>query len=185
VSLVEAVKVLDLGQSRKARVWIGELPELSYPQIGLLRQSIGISNAPVRTARRAAIELFKSTCGPSSYGLLGAEFVPALSDRLVIEVVASRSDGPTFLDSMAFQSDDVRIGLPGEYAEAVLESVVNAAESWLLGPGDLRFHRAAHGLAGSSPMIFKQLTAAVVHVIAAVQDQVAEQELGAYLGLSG
>jgi ribosomal protein L7/L12 len=64
--------------------------------------------------------------------------------------------GVPFPMSLAGQSDEVKIGLPDEYADAVINGVARAAEA-VGAPArrKLRFGWAAHGLVGSSPSIFE------------------------------
>ena len=62
--------------------------------------------------------------------------------------------GPPWLASLSNQVDDVRLGLPYEYAPAVLE----AASNYCAGrfpAGTVGIVEAAHGLAGSSVRFFR------------------------------
>jgi hypothetical protein len=81
---------------------------------------------------------------PSSYGLLTGR----RSARASIGVPAA---GVAYLDSLASGADDVRWGLPAEYRSAVVETVAGLAHP-------VRITDAAHGLAGSSPHVFRTLT---------------------------
>jgi len=104
--------------------------------------------------RIAAIEL-NIPRGPfSSYALLGAELVHFDLDGLEV-VLPVNSIGAPFAPSLALKADEVKSGIPDEYAGAVFAGIERAADS--IGVPvrfSLRFHWAAHGLVGSSSSIF-------------------------------
>jgi hypothetical protein len=81
---------------------------------------------------------------PSSYGLLTGR-------RAVRASIGAPDTGVAYLDSLAAGADDVRWGLPSEYRQAVAAAVAGL-------PEPLRITDAAHGLAGSSPHVFRVLT---------------------------
>lgn len=90
---------------------------------------------------------------PSSYGLLGGapSRVPSVN---VMEA------GGRFADALAASVDDVRWGLPLEYEGPVLEVLVAQ-------PRPVNISRAAHGLIGSSEMVFRALTHLLCHILTA------------------
>src|SRR5437868_3403853 len=92
-----AMKRFNLDGTAYARVWLNEeIPARFEPDTTDTRTY----RAPQREQsaselkRRATLELFRLTCGPSSYGLLGAEFQADSGDTLVVEIQATNRDGP-------------------------------------------------------------------------------------------
>lgn len=90
---------------------------------------------------------------PSSYGLLGG--APAR-----VPSVNVREGGGRFTDALAASVDDVRWGLPLEYEGPVLEVLVAQ-------PRPVYITRAAHGLIGSSEMVFRALTRLLCQILTA------------------
>ena len=80
-----------------------------------------------------------------------------------MQVAVSDGTGPPLTNALA--GDEVMIGLAGEYGEAVLVGVFDAAALAGLGAGSLRFDCAAHGVIGSSRQLFRQLSAGVVRLL--------------------
>jgi hypothetical protein len=147
---------------RQARLWLGALPAMSYPVVQVLEHECLAQSTTSTEVRWAAIEWHRASCGPSSYGLLGAEWTPHGAERLVVRVLVSadvpfpgRGWRPQF-------SPDPRPGLPLEYAEPVLKGALEAEALPALGTGVLCFCQAAHDVVGSSPLVFQWLTHAVV-----------------------
>lgn len=77
---------------------------------------------------------------PSSYGLLGG----ARSDSPMVNVGPA---GGSFKRALTGRADDVRWGLPKEYAAAILASLADAAQP-------VSVSKAAHGMVGSSERAF-------------------------------
>jgi hypothetical protein len=74
--------------------------------------------------------------------------------------------GAWFPESLAGQSGDVKIGLPDEYADAVINGVAKAAEA--VGAPTrrkLRFAWAAHDRVGSSRWIFEKASGIVLRLL--------------------
>ena len=68
--------------------------------------------------------------------------------------------GGRFADALAGSVDKVRWGLPLEYEGAVLEELVAQ-------PRPVDVTRAAHGLVGSSEMVFRALTRLLCQILTA------------------
>ena len=58
--------------ARKYRIWLDELPELSYAAIGQVQRTCTAEHKVWYRKRSAAVEVLRNSEG-SSYGLLGAE----------------------------------------------------------------------------------------------------------------
>ncbi len=141
---------------------------------------IRVTASRVTTVQRAAMEIFLPHGGFAGYGLLGAEFVPDHSQYLTIQVATGATSVRQVNWALAALVDDVRVGLPDEYADAVLKG---AGGQELLSGGVLRFAWAAHGMVGSSPMIFLRLATAVVRLISQNATLLSDEELAALLQL--
>jgi hypothetical protein len=100
----------------------------------------------------------------ASYGLLGAEW---LDNGQVTGTVTVGINGTGFpmKEPLVPTSEDVRVGLLGEYADAVVsgfERVVN--EGWSFS-GEVNFRWAAHSVAGSSQAFFSDLSVLVAQLL--------------------
>jgi hypothetical protein len=123
------------------------------------------------------VEVARMLGHPSSYGLLGAEFLPDSRGRITVEVaVSGGSDGETLThDWLVARNDTVRAGLPKAYASAVLETGMLYAST--LGPGMLRFADAAHDMVGSSVAVFGWLARIVLHLLVHEVSTMTDNEL--------
>ena len=82
----------------------------------------GISRAASGT-RLAAIELLVPHGARASYGLLGGHFEPRSDGQLTVNIYASSPNERCFADSLVSRIDEVRVGLPEEYVEGVLDGI--------------------------------------------------------------
>ena len=154
--------VLQLTPHARARLF-SDIAGMTFPAVGELRRNrYPHAGTAHPTCRRWLVEAYVPRGARADYGLLGLEFAPGPA---AIEVIVPYSGphGATLTDSLAGQIDDVRVGLPEEYAEAVLDALCAAAVS--LPSGVLRVCAAAHGRVGSSPKFFARLAAAVVSLM--------------------
>lgn len=163
----------------EARVWVNELPSTELAAFDKIERTV-IASRPITDGqiRRGAVEIYRHLSA-SSYALLGAEFVPAASQETVIIAHVSESNGPLFSGALPGKLDEARIGLPVEYAPSVLEGAEQAPN--LLGPGTLTFNRAAHGLVGSSPWLFRKLAGAVIDLLARAEADLTKAEFESLL----
>ncbi|KYF54180.1 hypothetical protein BE04_28615 [Sorangium cellulosum] len=98
------------------------------------------------------------------YGLVGLDCQSSMSETLRVEVGYSTSEGVMWDKSLAVTIDDVRLGLPEEYSQAILQALSSAVAT-KLSPGVLRLAEAAHGAVGSSPSFFAKLSFAAVELM--------------------
>ncbi len=168
---------LNLNRHRQARIWLGELPDLIDPAAKFVEHSLERSASGNTQGQRAAVEMIVPSAGRALYGLLGSEFVSDRSGQLLVKMAVSENVESEIDWSLASSIDKVCAGLPVEYADSVLDGVVNAGE--ILGSGVLLFNCAAHGAVGSSPHMFRQLALFVVRLIASVGESLSEEELAA------
>ncbi|MDQ5823780.1 MAG: hypothetical protein M3441_06145 [Chloroflexota bacterium] len=161
----------------QVRVWLGEWPQATYDCVAV--QTIGFESPGINTERssKVAIEVLRGRAGhPSSYGLLGGEFLPGNRDQLTAEVCISRSHGAIFKPALISSPVDyAQVGLPDSYVLGVMEGLGGANQ--ILGPGLLRFACAVHGLYGSSHVVFKWLAQMNVRLLARPDDLLTSGEL--------
>jgi hypothetical protein len=143
---------------RQARVWLRETPNWTYEAETVLTGEQQATEVHLRESRYVAVELLVPAGARAHYGGLGATFVPSSAKLLAIEVPVSSTEGPAIPESLANQVDSVHVGLPGEYAKAILESMTSAHAAQLLPGGTVRVCGALHGVAGSSPWFFQVLS---------------------------
>ena len=159
---------LSLSHEKRARVWFGDL-DPAEPEIVSIRRSTIIPRVQLGqcATQSVAVEIFVPAGPRFEYALLGATVVRTAGDAegLNVEVPENDPRGPVFPDSLAGRLDDVRWGLPAEYARAVLENV--EAELLVGAPagGLVRISCAAHGLVGSSSQRFGRVARAVVRLL--------------------
>jgi hypothetical protein len=115
------------------------------------------------------------------YGLLGAEFSPDQSARLLIQVPLSTEQGEQIASPVATPTEITRAGLPDQYARGVLEAAECGEAYRLLGSGLLRYESAAHGMVGSSIDLFRRLAIIVAQLLTLDTQEVAETQLATLL----
>lgn len=182
--------ILELSRYKRAHLWIDELPDaqsVSFHEVSKVIEAKGFTTVK---SQQVAVEIAITTGPRTLYGLLGGEFIPRLDGECVIQVLVSSVDDLLMNDSqitvsdiqgkqtanlelqshaqirettLTLSSDQVLIGLPDEYVEAVLEGVLS--QGACLPAGVLRINRAAHSLIGSNEMTFAKLGCALVRLL--------------------
>lgn len=168
---------INLDFNSKACVWIKDSPSIIYPAIDILTKEIQTGLAHQSGIRQAVLELIIPVGPRVCYGLLGTEFIPNDSEKLSLEVRISTENESIFKDSMAGLVDTVRIGLPREYAQSVMEGIISSLNHQVietLGAGVIRLEQAAHGEISSSQKMFRQMAATTIQLL--LLDQVSSQE---------
>jgi hypothetical protein len=162
---IEMKHSFQLTPFRRANVWIDEAPPTEYVASSIVRTVVMPRTAIDIERTIACVEVNFFHGARSSYALLGAELIEAESDGFEV-CVSVNGDGPLFGRALARGLDEVRIGLPSEYAQAVISRASRFAES-IAAPSKrkLWFRWAAHGLVGSSPLIFEQVSGIVAQLL--------------------
>lgn len=161
----------------KARIWLDELPDWEFRETQVFELLQETPEKRYTDACSAAIELLLPIGGRAYYGALGAEYVPAPLKQLVIQVPITLDEGSIIHNAIAGRYDTVRAGLPREYLRGVLDGVQNVPETQSLGPGTLRFCRAAHGSLGSSLWFFGVLSSIVIKLLLLERETVSDELL--------
>lgn len=166
----DAMRILHPTQLATLRVWVGEKRTTGFDARAVLSGSVPPSTRAnaVERAISAGVEALVPRGARAEYGLLAVTFVPVTGDSVQIDVPYCTEDGPRWAESLAERLDDVRLGLPPEYAIAALASL-SAAAGEHLPSGTLRVAEAAHGRVGSSQRMFARLARATV-VLATMAD---------------
>ena len=164
------------------RIWIEELPDLRYPVEDVVERTLEAHPKQVGPMRSAAAEMLRPSCGPSSYALIGAKFIPASTGPLFIQVAVSGASDEKLWDRLAEQPirsatthPSRYVGLSREFVRGVLDVAADAVE--LLGSGLLRFDHAACDSVGSSIMAFRWATQATVRLLTLSGDAISEDKL--------
>lgn len=98
----------------------------------------------------------------AQYGLLGLRYLPASTEAPTVKVPAMVGTRGTWQGELAGPADEVHVGLSAEYADAVLEGLLESADR---SPGTLEVIEAAHGLAGSSGAFFRTIVRAACAIL--------------------
>jgi hypothetical protein len=155
----------ELSHHRWANVWPDEALPAAYTVSSVVRKVLRPTVAIDEGRMIAGVEVRIPHGLIAPYALLGAELVEAEVDGLEV-IVFVNEVGAWFPESLAGQSGDVKIGLPDEYANAVINGVAKAAEA-VGAPArrKLRFGRAAHGVVNSPHWVFEKASGIVLRLL--------------------
>ena len=153
------MKTLTLTPTATARIWLTSTFTMLPPD-GVERR---ITDATADTLVRDSVilEAFVPRGGRAEYGLVGFIHRSAAGYNVEVEVPFIDEQSPLLPDSLAARVDEVRLGIPRDFAKSVLDAI--GCEP--LPPGVLRVTAAAHGRVGSSKAFFARLTSAAVHLL--------------------
>ena len=159
-----------VSRDRRANVWLDEAPAADFTPSSVFTRIVKSKGAVDVVRRIAAIEISIHLGPKTSYALLGAELVASEADGLEV-VVPVNPVGLQFAPSLALKPDEVLVGMPDEYVGAVFTGVERAVGSIGLPIRmSLRFRWAAHGLVGSSRLIFEKASGLVVQLLTLPED---------------
>ncbi|MGE7090718.1 hypothetical protein ACQKII_04525 [Lysinibacillus sp. NPDC048646] len=156
------IALANLGQNKKGKLWVNDLPDLNYKIINRLTTSIDIEKSMYIKPTSIALELLLSRRDMSNYAFLGIKFMPKNIKNLNIRVNISSEEDEILSDNIAMKSDTVFLGIPNEYAEAIIDTTNKVVREHSLFPcGDLDFFIGAHGEIGSSKFSFSKVTESI------------------------
>ena len=160
------VKTLTLRRHARARVWIDEGATSGYAAREVVTRDVA---AGPRAARwqRVTIERTFPMGGMIGYGLIGVVWSAHAEEGVPIEVPCSDVGGEAWPGALV--SEEVRLGLPREFADAVAEGLADGARDRLR-PGRVRVVEAAHGRVGSSEAVMGWLGLAVIEAMLLEED---------------
>jgi hypothetical protein len=149
------MRVLPLTPLAKARIWFqSAIP--AFISAGTVSKQVDGDPKASLNAGHVTLEAFVPRGGRAEYGLLGINFQRDRTNLLQVEVPYSEEDGGLWLDSLGKQVDEVRLGLPHEYATPTLDAAIELG-AHRFPPGTIKVVEAAHGLIGSSAEFFRKL----------------------------
>ena len=149
---------------RTVRCWYGELPAAQFRPIRELRFQFEVRSRPSPPAL-GAIEVRIPAGGRVIYALLGASYTPLQSDCVLVRVRETDNDGFDAQDRSSGLPGDLRLGLPPEFAAAVMTGASDPVRLARLGPGTLDYQTAAFSLTGSGSTIFEFTSRLVLDVL--------------------
>ena len=153
---------LNLSKNRRVRLWLDEDLPCEFAETAQLRTEIQSAAASTSVVTAVALELFVPEGGRFSYAMLGARFSGAGTGGKVEIAVNVADAGLRYPSALSGDLDEVRIGLPREYAAAVLEESKRAVlEKGTLPAGRLVVSCAAHGRVGSNRATFRRLASII------------------------
>lgn len=171
------MRQLDLGRHRKARVWFDASAVPAYTPSAEVVRVVAATPGSLRDDRTAAVELFVPAGGRFLHGLLGGHFIPDQSDRLSIAASVTNGEQTDLTSSLAGGLDSVRVGLPATYADAAIRAIVDLQSESHFQSGHLAINQAAHGDAGSSPLVFKHLAIVLTKLLNLTQRELSDDDL--------
>jgi hypothetical protein len=146
---------LELGQYRKGRVWIGEVPDACFIPISTVNLESETSSSVRDALRVGAVEVLIPTGARFLYGLVGGTFKPDVTGKLCVDVGISPPGLGLLKDNLAVNLDKVHKGLSRPYAEAVVKGIEQELSNWT--SGYLNVNCGANSDIGSAEVVFKYL----------------------------
>lgn len=154
---------LQLTALAKARVWFHRAtPE--FVASGTVNRSVEVSSTSLVRREYLTLEAYVPRGGHAEYGLLGFHFEREVANPLQVNVPYMEEGGRPWLDSLTAQVDDIRVGLPREFAVPVLDAIAGFA-SHGFPAGKLTVVEAAHGQVGSSEQFLRRVVACALSMM--------------------
>lgn len=176
--LEDSVRTIRVGRLGSARVWLGVCPDAAYGSAGVQGRRVA-SGPELPMLTTTGIEALIPRGPFSEYGLLG------LSGRhqkdqheLRLEVPWTEAEGAPWPAALVGATPSPRVGLPQEFADAVLDGLDAASRARLAG-GILAVRAAAHSPVGSSPNLMARLARACVGLM--LRGDMRDDELSIFL----
>lgn len=158
------MRLLKLTPVAMARVWLGGASVPAFEPDDCLTMQVGADPGATVAIPRLTVEAIVPRGARAEYGLLGVLLEHRDNCSLQVEVPYSQGVGTPWAESLAKAVDDVRLGIPAEYARPILEATTEFAVQ-RFPPGFLRIVEGAHGVVGSSPDFFRRLTHCVLELM--------------------
>jgi hypothetical protein len=156
-----------------SRVWLDEHPSIKFRTIREITTTL-TAEPRLKLARRAGVEV-SAARDVSSYALICGDFIPDDHGPCFVRLPVSDDSGMVLPWSLLGRYDEVRAGLPEEFAQHVLDAGSSAAE--LLGSGVLTLAPAAYCAGRSSQWIFSRVTSALIEIMALIPETVTSETL--------
>jgi hypothetical protein len=155
--------ILQLSPFARARVTMSPaLLKLDF--VGDVTRTVVACHESIPVSVSVAVECVVGRGGRLEYGMLGFEHIMSNREELLVSVGYTMGCEVAWPNSLAEAVDEVRLGLPKEFAEPILLSSSDFATG-RFPPGQLRLITAAYGEAGSSPRFFRKLAVATLSLM--------------------
>ena len=173
----QLMREITVGEFSRVRIWDAERTDLRFLATEWLQQSWSVRGEGQE--RFCCVEGYFPTGGRIVDGVIGGRFTPRDAQRFLLKAGTTGLDGP-IVDAVMPSSDleTVRLGLPYEYAPAVVETV-SRFDIARFGSGEVCIDHAAHGVIGSSLSAFSGLTAILLEFLARAVESYSDEELRA------
>lgn len=160
------VYVFNEFKNNKIRLWLNSYEAIHFDVIDSFEHTIKPSKPIILNSNISiVVELLKHK-NASNYALLGATFVPSDEGVLRVKGLVGKDKGEALLDNIAFSNDEVHVGIPLEYSQAILNTTLrHGYESNSLPTGKLFFNIGAHAAAGSSRASFANATRLIYRLL--------------------
>jgi len=163
------MKLIELDKSKKIRFSFEDAPELVLHDYKTL-ETFFIANANELIGERSLVLELMISANSSYYALLGAKYFPIAGHKdLHIEVRYTEDNVEKYENTLAYSNNTVFKGLPSEYVETVIKTVIDYCRANETPNGKIIFNSAAHCEVGSSPLIFRIATKAVLRILLSKQ----------------
>jgi hypothetical protein len=168
------IKIDNIGNLKKCRIWLEELPSTKCKVIEVLSSILETSNSMNRNNQSIAVELFVA---PRYYALLGIEYIYKGTNNLEI-CINITEDTEKITDSLALPSDNVHSGISNEYAQTILNASIKVFGNLNNVPsGVLTFNIGGYGDYGSNQVIFAKATSILIRLLVGTQGNIDLEEL--------
>ena len=159
------MKLLELGKSKRARVCFDEVPELVIHDYNTSEMHLQGNTEGLNEERFFVLELLLPA-NASYYAVLGAKYIPIAVNRdLSIEIRYTEDSVVNYVNTLVRNKKTVFIGLPKEYVRTVLNTTMDYFQDNEIPSGKIVFELAAHCEIGSSPVMFKIVTNALLNIL--------------------
>lgn len=154
-----------LGKYRMGRLWIDEIPNICYDNTHQLQFAAKTEFINTVQSVKIALELSLPQ-NSSNYALLGISYTPSDNNIIEVKINASSNTEEKVKETIVSAIDEIYVGIPLEYANAVKSATQSVIEEINDFPnGILEFNLGAHGLIGSSNVIFSRVTYIILKLL--------------------
>lgn len=160
------MKTYELDHYKKSRIWFEPNKALFFERYDqIYSYEFTSSRSNLKNNKTIILELILPRGGRIIHGILGVEYMFKDTGKISIEVPIIKDKTSKFSCSL-LKYEDVYVGLPDEYHNAVYHGVERAyKENKLFLTGKLSFRYAAYGDVSSCAWIFNILSYSLINLI--------------------
>lgn len=158
------MRTFSLRRHARARVWIDEASTAAYSPHDVAKRTVPAGTRRT-TCPSVTIEMLVPMGGMAGYGLLGVLVSPGIEGKVVqLDVPWCGADTTPWHSPLVLTSEQARIGIPQDLAEAVIAGLDQGSRS-RLAPSTVRVVEAVHGMVGSSPIVMSWLGRTAIEIL--------------------